>query len=375
MAAKPPFEQDRTIGLLKDAGVSVICCPSAALSMKQLDMTGPLHNSIAPVPKLLEAGVPVTLVSSRDQVLPGEDIIYASPGGTANGGDDTGPVHTFTITVTNTNDAPTVANPIPDRTATEDAAFAYQFPSNTFADLERTSAYAHLLATIMSELPNVALYRPDAQGNGRCVPFFLVVDAGRGMGSETSVSTASARPGCFVTTASVEYDAAPVEDEPVAVLLADDEELPEALATHEPAEEPVCRHGDAADTPWAERRATLLALSIDPAAREVTGSCHILRVNGSTILLDCGIGGQRCFGSQAAREDRRIAAAAGKRERLAAPIRRSARSPPLASASTTGGCGWAAWRSPRSRSTNSDPRLVTRRLPAMPLLETITGPR
>ena len=25
------------------------------------------------------------------------------------------------------------------------------------------------------------------------------------------------------------------------------------------------------------------------AAREVTGSCHILRVNGHTVLLDCGM--------------------------------------------------------------------------------------
>ena len=25
------------------------------------------------------------------------------------------------------------------------------------------------------------------------------------------------------------------------------------------------------------------------AAREVTGSCHILRVNGRTVLLDCGM--------------------------------------------------------------------------------------
>jgi cytosine/creatinine deaminase len=61
LSAKPAVEQDRIIKLLKDAGVSVICCPSAALSMKQLDMNGPLHNSIAPVPKLLEAGVPVHL--------------------------------------------------------------------------------------------------------------------------------------------------------------------------------------------------------------------------------------------------------------------------------------------------------------------------
>lgn len=61
LAAKPAVEQDRIIALLKDAGVSVICCPSAALSMKQLDMNAPLHNSIAPVPKLLEAGVKVHL--------------------------------------------------------------------------------------------------------------------------------------------------------------------------------------------------------------------------------------------------------------------------------------------------------------------------
>jgi cytosine/creatinine deaminase len=61
VSAKPAIEQDRIVRLLKDAGVSVIVCPSAALSMKQLDMTGPLHNSIAPVPKLLDAGVPVYL--------------------------------------------------------------------------------------------------------------------------------------------------------------------------------------------------------------------------------------------------------------------------------------------------------------------------
>ena len=61
VSAKPAMEQSRIIRLLKDAGVSVIVCPSAALSMKQLEMTGPLHNSIAPVQKLLDAGVPVYL--------------------------------------------------------------------------------------------------------------------------------------------------------------------------------------------------------------------------------------------------------------------------------------------------------------------------
>lgn len=61
VAAKADHEQDRIIKLLKDAGIGVIICPSAALSMKQIDMTAPLHNSIAPFVKLIEAEVPVYL--------------------------------------------------------------------------------------------------------------------------------------------------------------------------------------------------------------------------------------------------------------------------------------------------------------------------
>ena len=57
LAAQPDHEQDRVIGLVKEADMGIIICPSAALSMKQLDMSGPLHNAIAPYPKLREAGV------------------------------------------------------------------------------------------------------------------------------------------------------------------------------------------------------------------------------------------------------------------------------------------------------------------------------
>jgi len=32
-----------------------------------------------------------------------------------------------------------------------------------------------------------------------------------------------------------------------------------------------------------------LEIEFSGAAREVTGSCHIVRVNGRTILLDCGL--------------------------------------------------------------------------------------
>ena len=47
---------------------------------------------------------------------------------------------------------------------------------NTFADVEDPRAYAHLLATLTSELPHVALYRPDWPG-ARRINSFLVASA------------------------------------------------------------------------------------------------------------------------------------------------------------------------------------------------------
>lgn len=42
----------------------------------------------------------------------------------------------FNVTVTNTNDAPTVANALSNQSATEDALFTYTVPINTFADVD-----------------------------------------------------------------------------------------------------------------------------------------------------------------------------------------------------------------------------------------------
>ena len=42
----------------------------------------------------------------------------------------------FTVTVANTNDAPTVPNPIADQNATDDAAFSFTVPVNTFNDVD-----------------------------------------------------------------------------------------------------------------------------------------------------------------------------------------------------------------------------------------------
>ncbi|WP_348943784.1 putative Ig domain-containing protein [Chitinibacter sp. FCG-7] len=55
---------------------------------------------------------------------------------------------TFTLTVANTNDAPTIANAIADQNASEDAVFNFQFASNAFADIDAgdTLSYSAQLA-------------------------------------------------------------------------------------------------------------------------------------------------------------------------------------------------------------------------------------
>ncbi|CAN2039719.1 cytosine/creatinine deaminase [Candidatus Magnetomoraceae bacterium gMMP-15] len=61
IAAKPKIEQERIIKLIKDAGMNIIICPSAALSMKQLDLKTSIHNSVAPLAELIKFNVPVFL--------------------------------------------------------------------------------------------------------------------------------------------------------------------------------------------------------------------------------------------------------------------------------------------------------------------------
>ncbi len=55
---------------------------------------------------------------------------------TAKDGSDATATDTFKITVANTNDAPTVANPIADQSAIEDEAFSFVVPANVFADVD-----------------------------------------------------------------------------------------------------------------------------------------------------------------------------------------------------------------------------------------------
>ncbi len=60
VSAQPkPYREEIYKGLA-DAGIGVVVCPSAALSMRQLDQfTSPVHNSMGNVPEMLAAGVKV----------------------------------------------------------------------------------------------------------------------------------------------------------------------------------------------------------------------------------------------------------------------------------------------------------------------------
>ncbi len=59
-SAQPKEYRRELYKKLADAGIAVVVCPSAALSMRQLDQyQAPVHNSIANVPEMLEAGITV----------------------------------------------------------------------------------------------------------------------------------------------------------------------------------------------------------------------------------------------------------------------------------------------------------------------------
>lgn len=62
VSAQPKEYRQETYRKMSDVGMSLVCCPSAAIAMRQLDQyTSPVHNSIANVSEMLEAGVTVGL--------------------------------------------------------------------------------------------------------------------------------------------------------------------------------------------------------------------------------------------------------------------------------------------------------------------------
>ena len=69
------------------------------------------------------------------------------------GTDDSAAASTMTIDVTAVNDAPTVANTIPDRSATVGTAFDYAFPPNTFNDADGNTLTYTAMKTDNAALP------------------------------------------------------------------------------------------------------------------------------------------------------------------------------------------------------------------------------
>ena len=62
VSAKPKDYRQKIYKEMAEIGMSAVVCPSAALGMRQLDeYQAPIHNSIANVPEMLEAGVIVGL--------------------------------------------------------------------------------------------------------------------------------------------------------------------------------------------------------------------------------------------------------------------------------------------------------------------------
>lgn len=72
IAAHSATYRQRLYRLMKDAGVMVVCCPTAWLDTRRVETMSPGHNAIAPVEEMVEAGVIVSIGTDNvsDAVLP-----------------------------------------------------------------------------------------------------------------------------------------------------------------------------------------------------------------------------------------------------------------------------------------------------------------
>ncbi len=71
---------------------------------------------------------------------------------TAKDGSNAAASDSFVLTIANVNDAPTVASPIVDQSATEDQPFSFQLPAGTFADVDAGDSLSYTTSTLPSWL-------------------------------------------------------------------------------------------------------------------------------------------------------------------------------------------------------------------------------
>ena len=61
IGAHSKMYRQRLYSLLKEAGVMVVCCPTAWIDTARSEAIGPMHNSMTPVDELVPAGVTVAI--------------------------------------------------------------------------------------------------------------------------------------------------------------------------------------------------------------------------------------------------------------------------------------------------------------------------
>jgi hypothetical protein len=95
--------------------------------------------------------------------------VTASDGSNATAGSS------FKLTVSNVNDVPTVATALSDQTTLEDAAFSFQVPASTFADVDTGDTLTYTATrsdgTLAAELAGIRRNHPHLQryaGECRC---------------------------------------------------------------------------------------------------------------------------------------------------------------------------------------------------------------
>lgn len=141
----PMFTKGANQTVLEDAGAQTVVGWATGIDDGDLEatqtmtfnVTGNTNPSLfSTAPAISAAGTLTYTPAANANGSATITVALSDNGGTTNGGVDTSPAQSFTITVTAVNDAPTVANIIPDQTWTGSGGKTFTFAVNTFADAD-----------------------------------------------------------------------------------------------------------------------------------------------------------------------------------------------------------------------------------------------
>ena len=142
MSATPSYRgyyTDEDTQLIIPAGSGVLANDNDddgdTLSVTNLDTTGMLGTLVL---NNADGSFTYDPIGALESLRTGDHVIETFTY-TANDGSGDSNTVTVTITVMGVNDAPTMANTIADQSATEDVAFSFTFPTNTFNDVDGDS--------------------------------------------------------------------------------------------------------------------------------------------------------------------------------------------------------------------------------------------